>query len=53
MTVTDALDDRSARHLDRVIAEIIADRPPVECAVARLIAAADLGELLDRQGVAL
>ena len=45
--VTDALDDRSARHLDRVIAEIIADRPPVECAAVRLLVAADLGVVLD------
>lgn len=45
--VTDALDPPGARHIDRIIAQILAERPPVKCAAVRLLVAADLAALLD------
>ena len=48
MTVTTPLDDPGARLIDRIITQILAERPPVACAAVRLLVAADLGDVLDR-----
>lgn len=45
-------DTPGTRHLDRIIAQILVERPPVECAYVRLLAACDLADVLDRAGVA-
>ena len=44
--VTDALDSPLDRHLDRIVGEVIAARDWDRAAV-RLLAAADLGEVLE------
>lgn len=44
--VTDALDNPLDRHLDRIVGEILTSRQ-FDNAAVRLLAAADLGELLE------
>lgn len=45
--VTTVLDGPGSQHIDRIIAQILAERPPVACAEVRLLVAADLAKVLD------
>lgn len=45
--VTDALDSPADRHIDRIVGEVIAERDWDKAAL-RLLAAADLGDVLER-----
>ena len=45
--ITDALDSPADRHLDRIVGEILTSRD-FDNAPVRLLAAADLGDVLER-----